>query len=93
MPLDSPKTKITHSTAIHNIGGSSGISKIRRRDPQLLEKGKERQERELVRGLRIEILLSSGMILKQEREGQLVKCFSSGTIPERIGKILVAISF
>ena len=33
------------------------------------------------------------MKLKQERERKLVKGFSSGVIPERIGKILVVISF
>ena len=31
--------------------------------------------------------------MKQEKERKLVKGFSSGTIPERIGKILVVISF
>ena len=35
----------------------------------------------------------SGMILEQERERKLEKGFSSGMIPERIGKILVVISF
>ena len=54
---------------------------------------KERQERRLVRDTRIEVILSSGMILKQEREKKLEKGFLSGTIPERIGKILVDISF
>ena len=33
------------------------------------------------------------MILKQKKERKLVKGFSSGMIPERIGKILVVISF
>ena len=33
------------------------------------------------------------MILKQKKERKLVKGFSSGTIPERTGKILVVISF
>ena len=33
------------------------------------------------------------MILKQKKERKLVKCFSSGTIPERTGKILVVISY
>ena len=33
------------------------------------------------------------MIVKQEKERKLVKGFSFGMIPERIGRILVAISF
>ena len=54
---------------------------------------KERQERRLVGDIRIDVMLLSGMILKQERERNLEKGFSSGMIPERIGKILVVISF
>ena len=54
---------------------------------------KERQERRLVRDIRIKVLLSSGTILKQKKERKLVKGFLSGTIPERTGKILVDISF
>ena len=54
---------------------------------------KERQERSLVRDTKIEVILSSGMILKQGKERKLVKGFLSGTIPERTGKILVVISF
>ena len=58
----------------------------------------------------MEVLLLSGMILKQEierklvrdfkssgtiqkQEGKLIKGFISGTTPERIGEILVVISF
>ena len=33
------------------------------------------------------------MILKQKKERKLVKDFSSGTTPERIGKVLVVISY
>ena len=47
---------------------------------------KQERERKLVRDFK-----SSGMI--QNQEGKLVKGFSSGMIPERIGKILVALSF
>ena len=55
---------------------------------------KERQERRLVRDIRIEVLLLSGMKLKQKKERKKVrKGFLSGMIPERIGKILVVISF
>ena len=54
---------------------------------------KERQERRLVRDIRIEVLLLSRMILKQKKERKLVKGFSSGMISERTGKILVVISF
>ena len=54
---------------------------------------KERQERRLIRDTKIEVILSSGMILKQKKERKLVKGFPSGTIPQRTGKILVVISF
>ena len=40
--------------------------------------------------MRIEVLLLPGAKLKQKEEVKLVKCFLSGTIPERI---LVEISF
>ena len=50
----------------------------------IVEKKKERQERDLVRGIRIEVLLSSGMILKQESERKLVGDFKlSGTIQKQ----------
>ena len=54
---------------------------------------KEKQERRLIRDTKIEVILSSGMILKQGKERKPVKGFSSGMIPERIGKFLVVISF
>ena len=54
---------------------------------------KEKQERRLIRDTKIEVILSSGTILKQGKERKLVKGFSSGMIPERIGKFLVVISF
>ena len=44
----------------------------------------------LVRGIRIEVLLLPGAILKQKKERKLIKGFYSGTISERI---LVVISF
>ena len=47
----------------------------------------------LIRDIKIEVLLSSGMILKQKTQRKLVKGFSSGMIPERTEKILVVISF
>ena len=57
----------------------------------MLEK-RETRER-LVRDIRIEVLLSPGVILKQKKERKLVKGFLSGTIPERTRRILVVISF
>ena len=54
---------------------------------------KEKQERRLIRDTKIKVILLSGTILKQRKERKLVKGFSSGMIPERIGKILVLISF
>ena len=49
-----------------------------------------RKRERLVRGIRIEVLLLPGAILKQKEERKVLKGFSSGTIPDRI---LVVISF
>ena len=40
----------------------------------------------LARDIRIEVLLSSGMIVKQKKERRLVKGFSSGMIPKEVRK-------
>ena len=53
---------------------------------------KERQERRLVRDIRIVVLLSSGMILKQKKERKLENVFLSGMISERIGNSLLTIA-
>ena len=53
---------------------------------------KERDIEGLIRGIRIEVLLLSRMIVKQEKERKLVKGFSSGKILEGIGKIVVTLA-